>query len=164
MQQNEYLGQFLLLSFYQSQAKQALNQFCSQGAELKGLQALRHQRTLESRWEIKHKTQFREKVSLHLYSALGAEMFSGIVTLLFGRTCTLPAAAKQNIRRCGVVVTLSVTFMPDVGREIECFPQLYQLIHFRNCSLIWSCLTCYGYKQRHESMYSFLINLCNYVL
>lgn len=27
--------------------------------------------------------------SVHLYSALGAEMFSGIVTLLFRRTCTL---------------------------------------------------------------------------
>lgn len=65
-----------------------------------------------------YKTQFRESFSLHLCSALGAEMFSGAVTLLFRRSCTLPAAAEQDIRRSGVVVTFSVTFMPCVVREI----------------------------------------------
>lgn len=89
-----------------------MKQLCSQWAEgTFGLLDIREPLRVGGKGNTR--PQFRDDFSLHLYSALGAESYQELrITLVCRRRiCTLPAAAKQDIRRSEMVVTLSVTFM-----------------------------------------------------
>lgn len=89
-----------------------------------------------------------------------------LICYVEGQPACLPATSNRMSGEFTWQWTLPVSrwhyALCDQGRLN--FTWSHYFIVFRNCSLMKSCLICYGYKQRHECMYSFLINLCNYVL